>query len=89
MRQDRRLLIISAIFLTLFSMSGCTSAYYREMIKASADHTQCKPDDLVIVDDTGTIVGGGIHRWKVECPGKKYQCTGTSMKSIECHSIPD
>lgn len=87
MRLNMRLLIITVMVFLLFSLSGCTRAYYREMIRASMEHTQCKPDELVIEDDSGSVTGG-FHSWKVECPGKKYKCVEASMGNVDCQPIP-
>jgi hypothetical protein len=83
-----RLLIAATLFLILFSMSGCPQVYYYEMKNKSAQRTECKAEEMVIMDDENEV-SEGYHRWKVECAGKKYQCTETSKKSIECHPIPE
>jgi hypothetical protein len=58
------------------------------MKKKSAQHTQCRADEMVIVDDENEV-SEGVHRWKVECAGKKYRCTEIPKKSLECHPVPE
>jgi hypothetical protein len=43
---------------------------------------------MVIVDDENEVAEG-VHRWTVECAGKKYRCTEIPKKSLECKPIPD
>jgi hypothetical protein len=83
-----RLLVAALLLLTLLSMFGCPQAYFFEMKRKSAQHTGCKVDDLVIMDDENEVAEG-IHKWKVECAGKKYECTELTKKSLECHPIPE
>jgi|GEM_PF-1101161 hypothetical protein len=83
-----RMWIVSALILTFLSLSGCPEVYFHEMKKKSAQHTGCRVDDMVIVDDENEVAEG-VHRWTVECAGKKYRCTEIPKKSLECKPIPD
>lgn len=84
-----RLLVATTLILAFFSVSGClTPAYYYDIKKKSAEHTDCRADEMVIQDDEGTTVGG-YHSWKVECAGKKYRCSDTSTETVKCYPIPE
>jgi hypothetical protein len=84
-----RPLVATMLIFAFFSVSGClTPAYYYETKRKSAEHTGCKADDMVIMDDEGTTMGG-YHSWKVECAGKKYQCTDSSKETVKCYPLPE
>ena len=53
-------------------VTGCTSA--RISSKLSAGQLPCRPNDIIITEETaGTI--SGMHNWIAECNGKKYICS--------------